>query len=138
MSAERESLPFPSPGAYSDRLAAPDLSPATPVRGRARAAKEQIAAKLTDLVNNMIKLADGVKVQKASAKDDEIFDRPPDRQANEYLIDRVLGKVSVRSERGARAGRAESLLDAAIAEAMQDAARRVLAERGCPQSDGPS
>ena len=137
MSAERESLPFPSPDATSLPIEAPpSLSPTT-LRGHARAVKEQIAAKLPDLINNMMKLADGVKVEKASAKDDDIFERPPDRQANEYLIDRVLGKISARSNRGARPGRAEGSLDAEVAESMQDAARRVFAARGRPVSDGP-
>jgi hypothetical protein len=56
-------------------------------------AEKRIADRLPQLIDNLIALADGVTVQEVD-KDGEavIFTRPPDFKANEYLINRILGK----------------------------------------------
>lgn len=47
----------------------------------------------------MIVLADGVCVQKTVGDGEEIvYTQPPDRAANEYLINRVMGKPTDKSE----------------------------------------
>jgi hypothetical protein len=48
-------------------------------------AEKQIADRLPELIDNMLALASG---------------DPPDRQANEYLINRILGKPTERQEIG--------------------------------------
>lgn len=56
-------------------------------------AEKRIADRLPRLIDNMFALADGVKeINGAGA----VYTRPPDRQANEYLINRVLGKTPER------------------------------------------
>lgn len=56
-------------------------------------AEQRIADRLPELIDNLFVLAAGVRVQEAD-KDGgvDIYTEPPDRRANEYLIDRVLGK----------------------------------------------
>ena len=142
MTREPESIPV-SPRVEPETTA-PASAPRAPresQRRLARAAQRQIAAELPNLIKNLITLAAGVTVEKADAKskvNTKTYTQPPDRQANEYLIDRVLGKVSTHSERQPRGGTRQRAIDAAVAEAMQDAARRVLADRdGLPPYDGP-
>lgn len=56
-------------------------------------AEKRIADRLPQLIDNMIALSDGVWVDE-EGKDGErrIYLRAPDRAANEYLINRVMGK----------------------------------------------
>lgn len=66
-----------------------------------RVAEGRIADRLPRLVDNLFKLADGVAVKTTNAKgQDVVFLTPPDRAANEYLINRVLGKPIERKEHG--------------------------------------
>lgn len=57
-------------------------------------AEKQIADRLPSLIENLFILADGVTVE----EDGIVYRRPPDRQANEYLINRILGKPTERQE----------------------------------------
>ncbi len=62
-------------------------------------AEKQIKDRLPDLIDNLFELAEGVEVQEVD-KDGKtrIYSRPPDRQANEYLINRIMGKPVERTE----------------------------------------
>lgn len=56
-------------------------------------AEKRCADHLPVLIDNMERLADGVIVQEEDCNGRQrIYSRPPDRQANEYLINRVAGK----------------------------------------------
>lgn len=58
-------------------------------------ADKMIAEHLPQAIKNMIVLANGVTVQEELTGDGVtpiVYTRPPDRQANEYLINRVMGK----------------------------------------------
>jgi hypothetical protein len=56
------------------------------------AAEDRIADRLPALVDHMMELAAGVTVREMTADGPKVYTRPPDRQANEYLINRILGK----------------------------------------------
>jgi|SRR6185437_8976031 len=62
-------------------------------------AERKIADRLPELVDNLFALAAGVKVEEA-ARDGtvDVFTRPPDRQANEYLLNRILGRPTERHQ----------------------------------------
>lgn len=67
--------------------------------GAVARAEKQIRDRLPELVDNMMALADGVFVEELTMEGLRIvFKRPPDRQANEYLINRVMGKPTERQE----------------------------------------
>lgn len=62
-------------------------------------AEQQIADKLPHLVSKMLELADGVFVESANADGVRIiYQRPPDRAAIEYLVNRIMGKPKERVE----------------------------------------
>jgi len=62
-------------------------------------AEKQITDRLPSLIQNMLVLADGVRVTKTTSDGEEIvYSQPPDRGANEYLINRVMGKPTERQE----------------------------------------
>ena len=62
-------------------------------------AEKQISDRLPSLIENMFALADGVTVQETDSEGGvRVYTRPPDRQANEYLINRVMGKPTERQE----------------------------------------
>jgi hypothetical protein len=97
-------------------------------RSSARAVRRQIIDHLPELIDNLVLLAGGVLVKGTGTEgESEVFERPPDRLANQYLIDRVLDKIPVGRERKPNTRRVKKALNAAVAEAMQDAARKVLA-----------
>lgn len=50
-------------------------------------------------IENLVKLANGVKVQKRNNKGEvEIFDKPPDYFANSYLLDQKYGKATQKAK----------------------------------------
>lgn len=56
-------------------------------------AEAKIAQKLPWLVDKLIELVEGVEVERVDRQGERrIYSQPPDRQAAEYLIDRVMGK----------------------------------------------
>jgi hypothetical protein len=63
-------------------------------------AEKKIVDKLPSIVDSMIELAEGVKVEEYSIVDDKmvVYQRPPDRAACQYLIDRILGKPTEKHE----------------------------------------
>jgi hypothetical protein len=61
--------------------------------GHIRAAEDQVADRLPHLMDNLFRLADGVTVQEEDREGNpRIYSRPPCRQSNEYLINRIMGK----------------------------------------------
>ena len=67
--------------------------------GAVERAEKQIADRLPQLVENMLALADGVWVEEVTAAGGRrVYKTPPDRQANEYLINRIMGKPTERKE----------------------------------------
>ncbi len=61
-------------------------------------AEKQIADRLPQLIENMFLLADGVLVEELIDGKPFVFKRPPDRAANEYLLNRIMGKPTERQE----------------------------------------
>ncbi len=67
--------------------------------GAVAAAEDRIADRLPRLIDNMIALADGIWVEKEDEQGVRVIYRtPPDRAANEYLINRIMGKPTERTE----------------------------------------
>ena len=61
--------------------------------GHIDAAKDRIVQVMPSLIDNMLVLANGVKVQDIDDDGNVVtYTKPPDRQANEYLINRIMGK----------------------------------------------
>lgn len=64
-----------------------------------QAAEKRIADRLPHLIENLMVLADGVMVEKPVGDGETIvYKQPPDRAANEYLINRVMGKPTDKTE----------------------------------------
>ena len=64
-----------------------------------RRAEQQIADRLPELIENLLRLAKGVTVQEEHRDGGTpVYTRPPDRAANEYLINRLLGKPTEMTE----------------------------------------
>ena len=65
-------------------------------------AEKQIADQLPALITNMLTLANGVLVEDTNpvTGNVQIYQKPPDRAANEYLINRILVKPIERQEIG--------------------------------------
>lgn len=58
-----------------------------------RAAEKKISDRLPWLVDKLMELAEGIHEEKMIGENVAIvYKRPPDRQAAEYLIDRIMGK----------------------------------------------
>ncbi len=67
--------------------------------GEIAKAEGRIAKKLVTYIENMEALADGIFVEEMTIEGKRIvYKRPPDRQANEYLINRIMGKPTERTE----------------------------------------
>lgn len=63
------------------------------------AADLRISENLVRYIENLERLADGVTVSETDREGKEhIYTRAPDRQANEYLINRIMGKPTERKE----------------------------------------
>lgn len=65
-----------------------------------QAAEKRIADRLPHLIENLMVLADGVMVEDVNLVTGEVgvYRKPPDRAANEYLINRVMGKPTDKTE----------------------------------------
>lgn len=87
--------------------------------GHIAKAEKQIADRLADYIDNLQLLADGVLVQEELIPGQPmVFKRPPDRQANEYLINRIMGKPTDRREL--------TLPDKPLEEMSEDELRAIL------------
>jgi len=62
-------------------------------------AEKRIADRLPTLIDRMFELSDGVLVQEHDITGTpRVYQKPPDRQALEYLVNRILGKPTERQE----------------------------------------
>lgn len=63
-------------------------------------ANARIAKNLSKYIENMEALADGVFVEEIDlgTMKTKVYQRPPDRQANEYLLNRIMGKPTEHKE----------------------------------------
>lgn len=63
-------------------------------------AERRIADRLPFLIDRMMELAEGVRVLDVNlvTLEESVYQRPPDRQAIQYLVDRIMGKPVERSE----------------------------------------
>jgi hypothetical protein len=69
--------------------------------GPIAAAEQKIVDRLPALLENMMLLADGVVVEKADAEGGvDVYQTPPCRMSNQYLIDRILGRPTQAVEIG--------------------------------------
>ena len=62
--------------------------------GHIRAAEDRIADRLPELIDNLFALAAGVWVEEVSPGGEKrvVYQRPPCRQSNEYLLNRIMGR----------------------------------------------
>ena len=61
--------------------------------GHIAQAEDLIADRLPELIDNLFSLAAGVTVQEPTPQGGtKVYTRAPDRQANEYLLNRIIGK----------------------------------------------
>jgi hypothetical protein len=68
-------------------------------------AEARIADRLPSLIDNLFTLADGVKVEEPMPNGGvQVYTRAPDRQANEYLVNRIMGKPIERLEHSGEDG----------------------------------
>jgi hypothetical protein len=82
-------------------------------------ANELIASRIDQLVRNMFVLADGVIVESTRNAKVQAYSTPPDRAANIYLLDRVLGKVKDGDEAPPMVVVTSEVAEAAIAAALK-------------------
>ncbi len=85
-------------------------------------AEKRIADRLPQLIDNLFELADGVTVQETDPKTGAttVYTRPPDRQANEYLLNRIMGKPTERQEVSGPDGTALEVTAPALDRAAQE------------------
>lgn len=87
--------------------------------GEIAKAERRIADRLLLCIDNMQALADGIFVEEMTIEGARIvYQRPPDRQANEYLINRIMGKPTERREL--------SMPDKPLEEMSEDELRAIL------------
>lgn len=61
--------------------------------------EDRIADRLPELIDNLFELAKGVTIQETDNRGNErVYTRAPDFKANQYLVDRILGKPTERVE----------------------------------------
>jgi hypothetical protein len=64
-----------------------------------REAEKKIRDRLPQIIDNLLILADGVKVEETTAEGETaVYKKPPCRQTNEYLVNRILGKPTEKVE----------------------------------------
>jgi hypothetical protein len=66
--------------------------------GAVAKAEKQIGDRLPWLIGKLFELADGVTVQVIDDDGVNIYTRPPDRGALEYLVNRIMGKPIERKQ----------------------------------------
>ena len=73
--------------------------------GQIARAEARIARNLVRYIENMEALADGLWTEEQTPEGKRVvYQRPPDRAANQYLIDRVMGKPTERQELSGKDG----------------------------------
>lgn len=66
--------------------------------GKIAKAEKQIADRLPELVDNLLRLGAGVVIQEETEDGPRIYKTAPNFKANEYLINRIMGKPTERLE----------------------------------------
>lgn len=68
--------------------------------GQIARAEKRIADRLPEIVDTLLELAAGVEVQSVDEETGgtKVYSKPPDRQAAEYLLNRIMGKPTERVE----------------------------------------
>ena len=95
-----------------------------------REAEAKIADKLPWLVDRLMDLAGGVQVEETTLTGATfVYQRPPDRQACEYLIDRIMGKAVQPVELRERAERVAALLGVDVQEVIAEAEKIATGRR---------
>lgn len=62
-------------------------------------AEKRIVDRLPELIDNLFRLAGGVVVEQTDPDGETtVYQKPPDYKANEYLVNRILGKPTERQE----------------------------------------
>jgi hypothetical protein len=86
--------------------------------GQIAKAESRIADRLLDYLDNMEQLAAGIWMDEVDKEGERrLYLRAPDRQANEYLINRIMGKATERRE---------LTLEKPLGEMTEDELRAVL------------
>lgn len=110
--------------------------------GHIAQAEDLIADRLPDLIENLLVLAKGVRMKDVGADGTvEYYTEPPNFKANEYLLNRIMGKPTERHEvTGEDGGPVQvdlSRLPASELEALGRIAERLADERpGSGQAGG--
>jgi hypothetical protein len=64
-----------------------------------REAEKKIRDRLPQIIDNLLILADGVTVEETTLEGETtVYKKPPCRQTNEYLVNRILGKPTEKVE----------------------------------------
>jgi hypothetical protein len=83
--------------------------------GHVAAAESRIADRLPQLIDNLMRLAEGVWTEKEVVGQNGaviVYRTIPDRQANQYLIDRLMGKPTESIHHSGDHGESEQFFDA--------------------------
>lgn len=96
---------------------------ATIYKSPIKEAEGKIVDRLPWLVDRLMILAEGVTVEEPTRDGPVVYQRPPDRQACEYLIDRIMGKPAQPVELRERAERVAAMLGVDVSEVIAEAER---------------
>jgi hypothetical protein len=97
--------------------------------GDIRATEQYIVERLPSIVEKQYELSQGIKCSELTKDGIVVYDRPPDRQAAAYLIDRILGRPTERLEVDDASGMSdEALLEAIAARLAGDGGGSISAE----------
>ena len=78
-----------------------------------------IRDRLPDLIGNLMVLADGVKVEREDLDGNTfVYQTPPDRASNEYLINRIMGKPTEHIEQDTEVSGQVKVVNAAAVDAL--------------------
>lgn len=88
-----------------------------------RDAEGKIRDRLPWIVDRLFELAEGVHVAEATRDGAVVYQRPPDRQACEYLLDRIMGKPTQPIDLREQAARIAAELGIDVAEVLAEAER---------------
>ena len=88
-------------------------------------AEKKIADKLPFIVDRMLELAEGVKVLDVNlvTMEQSVYTRPPDRQAIQYLVDRIMGKPEAKIDHDVNH---KGSIDHRLREVPDDALKQML------------
>lgn len=94
-----------------------------------REAEGKIRDRLPWIVDRLFELATGVRVQSETRNGPVVYRQPPDRQACEYLMDRIMGKPMQPVDVRERAQRVADDLGLSVDEVLAEAERYAAGRR---------